>query len=89
MFFIPSQAYVCDYVLTDPLDKHFKEITSHLALYTMQIDGTRKLYRHFIKRPDGCIVEVFGDVSVHLQKEQTAIERVLRMEEGSADDFLA
>lgn len=83
------KAYVCNYVLSDPLDPNFQEITSHLALYTMQIDGTRKLYRHFIKRPDGCIVEVFGDVSVHLQKEQTSIERVLRMEEGGTDDFLA
>ena len=62
---ILSQAYVCDYVLTDPLDPHFQEVTSHLALYTMQIDGARKLYRHFIKRPDGCIVEVFGDVGRH------------------------
>ena len=79
-----SQAYVCDYVLTDPLDPHFQEVTSHLALYTMQIDGARKLHRHFIKRPDGCIVEVFGDVSVHLQKSQTSIERVLQKSQRMA-----
>lgn len=75
------KAYVCDYELTDPLDPQFKLVTSHLAIYTVEVGGAKKLYRHFLKKPDGCLMEVFGDVSSQLQKEQTALERLL-VEQG-------
>ena len=47
------------------------------AIYTVEVGGAKKLYRHFLKKPDGCLMEVFGDVSTQLQKEQTALERLL------------
>jgi hypothetical protein len=53
---------VCDYVLTDPLDARFKETTSHLIIYHAGLDGKRELYRHFLRLPDGSIVEVFGSM---------------------------
>lgn len=31
------KAYVCDYELTDPLDPKFKVVTSHLAIYTVEV----------------------------------------------------
>jgi hypothetical protein len=77
------KAYVCDYELTDPLDPKFKVVTSHLAIYTVEVGGAKKLYRHFLKKPDGCIMEVFGDVSMQLQQQQSAVERLL-MEQGQA-----
>lgn len=49
----------------------------------MQVGGAKKLYRHFLKKPDGCIMEVFGDVSMQLQQQQSAVERLL-MEQGQA-----
>mmetsp|Transcript_49201 Transcript_49201/g.73153 ORF Transcript_49201/g.73153 Transcript_49201/m.73153 type:complete len:919 (-) Transcript_49201:155-2911(-) len=80
------KAYVCDYELTDPLDPLFKVVTSHLAIYTVEVGGAKKLYRHFLKKPDGCIMEVFGDVSMQLQKEQTAIERLL-LDQGGGGGY--
>ena len=35
-----------------------KEITTHVSLHTLHLDGLRELYRHFLKLPDGAIVEV-------------------------------
>ncbi|XP_046362564.2 uncharacterized protein LOC124139499 [Haliotis rufescens] len=41
-----------------------KEITTHIAIHTIHLDGLRELYRHFLRLPDGAIVEVFGDISI-------------------------
>ncbi|OWF49741.1 uncharacterized protein LOC110451314 [Mizuhopecten yessoensis] len=41
-----------------------KEITTHLSIHTVHLDGLRELYRHFLRLPDGAIVEVFGDISI-------------------------
>ncbi|KAK6182267.1 hypothetical protein SNE40_009987 [Patella caerulea] len=41
-----------------------KEITTHVSIHTLHLDGLRELYRHFLRLPDGAIVEVFGDVSI-------------------------
>jgi hypothetical protein len=61
---------VCDYTLTDPLDRVFKEVTTHMALYHEELDGRRKLYRHFLRSHDGAIIEIFGkfiiSIGVHL-----------------------
>lgn len=35
-----------------------KEITTHVAIHTIHLDGLRELYRHFLRLPDGAIVEV-------------------------------
>lgn len=38
-----------------------REITTHVSLHTLHLDGLRELYRHFLRLPDGAIVEVkFG-----------------------------
>ncbi|KAK2169280.1 hypothetical protein NP493_1197g00020 [Ridgeia piscesae] len=41
-----------------------KEVTTHLAIHTLHLDGLRELHRHFLRLPDGAIVEVFGDMSM-------------------------
>lgn len=37
-----------------------KEITTHVSIHTIHLDGLRELYRHFLRLPDGAIVEVCG-----------------------------
>jgi len=56
---------VCDYTLSDPLDPRFHEATSHLIIYHSDLDGSRELYRHFLRLPDGTTLEMFGDLSAH------------------------
>jgi hypothetical protein len=57
---------VCDYVLTDPLDPGFREVTTHLIIYHAALDGKRELYRHFLRLPDGTLLEVFGSMERQL-----------------------
>ena len=35
-----------------------REITTHVSIHTIHLDGLRELYRHFLRLPDGAIVEV-------------------------------
>lgn len=39
-------------------DKFKREITTHVSVHTLHLDGLRELYRHFLRLPDGAIVEV-------------------------------
>ncbi|XP_013405388.1 uncharacterized protein LOC106170172 [Lingula anatina] len=41
-----------------------REITTHVSIHTLHLDGLRELFRHFLRLPDGAIVEVFGEMSV-------------------------
>ena len=34
------------------------EITTHVSIHTLHLDGLRELHRHFLRLPDGAIVEV-------------------------------
>ncbi|ESO86001.1 hypothetical protein LOTGIDRAFT_235599 [Lottia gigantea] len=54
-----------------------KEVTTHVSIHTLHLDGLRELYRHFLRLPDGAIVEVFGDVSIPgMDKDmKTALEQ--------------
>lgn len=74
---------VCEYVLTDPLDPSFREVTNHLVIYNATLGGTRELFRHFLQLPDGTLVEVFGDLESALggsssrRGEATPLQQVL------------
>ena len=35
-----------------------EEVTTHVSVHTLHLDGLRELYRHFLRLPDGGIVEV-------------------------------
>ncbi|CAH3160843.1 unnamed protein product [Porites lobata] len=41
-----------------------REITTHVSIHTIHLDGLRELYRHFLRLPDGAVVEVFGEMGV-------------------------
>ena len=68
---------VCDYVLEDPLDTTFKETTTHVAIYELSFDGTRQIYRHFIRNPTGTVMEIFGDLSTTFGAQHSALESVM------------
>uniref|UniRef100_A0A8C8U344 Orofacial cleft 1 candidate 1 n=1 Tax=Peromyscus maniculatus bairdii TaxID=230844 RepID=A0A8C8U344_PERMB len=56
-------------------------VTSHISVYTVYPSGFQELYRHFLRLPDGAIIEVFGDIStlkVVPSKVITAIEEHIR-----------
>ncbi|XP_071592573.1 uncharacterized protein [Heliangelus exortis] len=38
-------------------------ITVHVSVYTLHLSGFQELYRHFLRLPDGAIVEAFGDIT--------------------------
>merc|ERR1711988_996581 len=42
--------------------EYTREITTHISIHTLHLDGMRELFRHFLRQPDGSILEVFGDV---------------------------
>ena len=44
--------------------KDSKEITTPVAIHTLHLGGLQALYRHFLRLPDGDIIEVFGDLTV-------------------------
>lgn len=56
------KVFVHEYTLADPLDPAFEEKNVHVAVYSMELDGTRALHRHFLKASDGAILELFGEV---------------------------
>nr|ACG75918.1 ojoplano variant B [Mus musculus] len=40
-----------------------RRVTSHISVHTVYPNGFQELYRHFLRLPDGAIIEVFGDIS--------------------------
>ncbi|KAK2859332.1 hypothetical protein Q5P01_003952 [Channa striata] len=38
------------------------ETSTHVAVYTQYLSGLKQRYRHFLRQPDGAIVEVIGDI---------------------------
>ncbi|KAK7123975.1 hypothetical protein R3I93_022166 [Phoxinus phoxinus] len=37
------------------------ETSTHLSIYTLHLSGLRQHYRHFLRQPDGAIIEVMDD----------------------------
>ncbi|RLN52522.1 hypothetical protein BBJ29_006985 [Phytophthora kernoviae] len=59
------KVFVHEYALTDPLDLLFRETNAHVAVYNVELDGTRELHRHFLKMPDGAVLELFGELEAN------------------------
>ena len=36
------------------------EVTTHISIHTLHLDGLRELYRHFLRLDNGAIIEVYG-----------------------------
>ncbi|XP_009872660.1 PREDICTED: uncharacterized protein LOC104277656, partial [Apaloderma vittatum] len=53
--------------------------TVHVSVYTLHLSGFQELYRHFLRLPDGAIVEAFGDItgeSLLCNETSTAQDRI-------------
>lgn len=68
---------VCTYTLTDPLDRSYKEITTHLTIYEQELNGIKKLDRHFLRLPDGTILELFGNMMLNYGPQYNALEKII------------
>ncbi len=55
---------VTSYVTKDHLDPNFEARTIHVAIYTQELNGTRSLYRQFLRRADGTLIELFDDMAL-------------------------
>ncbi|XP_033926098.1 uncharacterized protein [Melopsittacus undulatus] len=56
--------------------------TVHISVYTVHLSGFQVLYRHFLRLPDGAIIEAFGDItgeSLLCNEMSTAQERICKM----------
>ncbi|XP_071409379.1 uncharacterized protein [Pithys albifrons albifrons] len=56
--------------------------TVHISVYTVHLSGFQELYRHFLRLPDGAIIEAFGDISEEsllCNEMTTAQERISDM----------
>lgn len=40
-----------------------REVTTHVSVHTVHLDGSRDVFRQFLRLPDGAVVEVFGAVA--------------------------
>ncbi|XP_078396058.1 uncharacterized protein ofcc1 isoform X2 [Cetorhinus maximus] len=64
------------------------EITTHVSIYIIHLSGLQELYRHFLRLPDGAIVEGFGaigstnfahgGVDVQIQRQVNNADNVLQ-----------
>jgi hypothetical protein len=68
---------VKQYIYSNPVDMTVRETTTHLAIYHEDSKGERTLYRHFLRSPDGTLLEVFGDLVADYQGEYLALEKAL------------
>lgn len=69
---------VTEYDFVDPLiPSATPDKTTHLAIFTLSLNGDRTLWRHFLQTPDGAIIEVTDDVSNKFSAETRGLERLL------------
>uniref|UniRef100_A0A8B9U5T9 Orofacial cleft 1 candidate gene 1 protein n=1 Tax=Anas zonorhyncha TaxID=75864 RepID=A0A8B9U5T9_9AVES len=57
--------------------------TVHMSVFTVHLSGFQQLYRHFLRLPDGAIVEAFGGItgiSLLCNEVSTAQEHVNKMD---------
>ncbi|XP_076188213.1 uncharacterized protein LOC143157278 [Aptenodytes patagonicus] len=57
--------------------------TVHVSVYTVHLSGFQELYRHFLRLPDGAIIEAFGDITGERllgNEMSTAQERISEMD---------
>ena len=40
------------------VDKFKMDVTTHVSIHTLHLDGLRELFRHFLRLSDGAILEV-------------------------------
>eukprot|EP00916_Digyalum_oweni_P021408 GHVL01035550.1.p1 GENE.GHVL01035550.1~~GHVL01035550.1.p1 ORF type:complete len:166 (+),score=10.30 GHVL01035550.1:2791-3288(+) len=57
---------VTHFTITDSKDPSYRENSSHVSIYTHYADGTKSLFRHFVRFADGAICEIAPDTPLPL-----------------------
>eukprot|EP00968_Pinguiococcus_pyrenoidosus_P028764 scaffold8090_cov267-Pinguiococcus_pyrenoidosus.AAC.5 len=82
-----KRVVVTDYNISDPSDAGFLETVTHVAIFVYKLDGERKLWRHFLRSPDGAVIEVFDEkLSASFGANFEHLEGLLRQDVERADD---
>lgn len=64
------------------------ETTTHLLIYHVDATGQCELYRHFLRQPDGTIMEMFGTMDRQFAEQFGALqELVMSAEDREIDQF--
>ena len=59
----------------------FSESLTHIAIFAVEVDGTKTLYRHFLRQTNGSLIEIGDDIEQHFSG-QIALEKLLGGIEG-------
>lgn len=60
------------------------QVTTHLTIYNQELDGSKTLYRHFLRMPDGTIIELFDVVAKSLGSQFDSLEKLLLSDQNVA-----
>jgi hypothetical protein len=55
---------VTSFVTRDHVHPSYKDSTLHVAIYNQTTTGERELFRHFVRRNDGSLHELFDNVAL-------------------------
>jgi len=67
---------VNNFKITDPQFKDFQKECVHIAIFTTMVDGTRDLFRHFLRQENGSIIEISEEGMQHFSG-RLALEKLL------------
>jgi hypothetical protein len=70
------KVHVSEFTVTDKEDKNFKQVMTHIAIFTTEVDLTKTLYRHFLRQSNGSIIEIDEAIKQHFSG-QLALEKLL------------
>ena len=64
------------FTVKDSDDAAFEQKMTHVAIHTVEVDGERTLFRHFLRLPNGSVVEVDDKIGENFSG-QLALEKLL------------
>lgn len=64
------------FTVKDSSDSTFEQKMTHIAIHTVEVDGERTLFRHFLRLPNGSVVEVDDNIGENFSG-QLALEKLL------------
>jgi len=71
-----KKVQVNTFEVTDEVYRDYKRECVHIAIFTTMVDGTRDLWRHFLRQENGSIVEINEDSMQHFSG-RLALEKLL------------
>ena len=71
------KVHIGEFTVTDKDDKNFKQVLTHIAIFTTEVDLTKTLYRHFLRQSNGSIIEIDEAIKQHFSG-QLALEKLLK-----------